>query len=445
MKIHPNRHTLGTLIDQFSGQLQRKALKHLLDCESCRTELRHLLGDSDSALARVLPWPSATYRRILDRVLNQANATGIQLSQEEAEAPLLLGELLLQPAADRRLVIEHDERYRSWSLAELLLDRSRARSFEDPIRAEVLARLGLDVVERLAQEDQDLPVVEDLRGRGLAYLANALRMRSDLEGAEATLIEAEEALRRGTGDPLEKARILELTASLRRDQRRFGEAVRLLRRAIRRYRSSEETHRAGRALIKTASVYRAAEMPEKATDVLREAVEFLDSAREPRLRLCARHNLAEYLSDLEHHLEARAVLREAKPLYEQFPDAWTQRRRLWVEGKILRGLGQLDEAETRLAAAREGFLEQEIVYDAALVSLDLAAVYAQQGKGGALRALAREMISTFRDRHIHREAQIALRYLQQAAEVELASLQLVQRVHLYFREARDNPELPFER
>ncbi|MEM7049702.1 MAG: hypothetical protein AAF604_08585 [Acidobacteriota bacterium] len=444
MKLHPNRTTLGSLLDRIESKLQRQCLKHLLDCERCRGEMKRLIDQEDGPLARVIAWPTASYQGILDRVVERAQQAGLSLSREEAEAPVLLAELLLQPAAERRRSIEQDPRLRSWPLAELLLDRSRARSFDDPVRAEILARLGLQVIEVLEGDSQELALKEDLRARGLAYLANSLRMRSDLEAAEALLVQADEALRFGTGDPLEKARILELTATLRKDQRRFDEATHLLQRAIRRYRSADETHRAGRALISKASLHRAIGAPEKATEVLREAVEYLDAAREPRLRLCARHNLADYLSDLEKHLEARAVLREARPLYEQFPDAWTQRRRLWVEGKILRGLGQLDEAEGRLLEARRGFLDQEIVYDAALVSLDLASIYAQQGREADLRRLAREMLPIFQDRQIHREARIALSYFRQAAEVDLVSPQLVRRVHLYLRQSRDNPELRFE-
>ena len=138
------------------------------------------------------------------------------------------------------------------------------------------------------------------------------------------------------------------------------------------------------------------------------------------------------------------MFRESQPLYDRFPDPWTQRRRLWLDGKILRGLGQLEAAEARLSEARRGFLEQEIVYDAALVSLDLAAVYALQGRVDDQRRLAREMLPIFTARGVHREARAALAYFQQAVERERASPQVVEGLLEYLSQARLDPELRFE-
>lgn len=143
-------------------------------------------------------------------------------------------------------------------------------------------------------------------------------------------------------------------------------------------------------------------------------------------------------------MEARRVFRDSEALYDRFRDPWTQRRRAWVEGRILHGLGQLDAAEERLAWAQRGFVEQEIAYDAALVSLDLAAVYAAQGRGADLQRLAGEMVPIFRARDIHREALAALSFFAQAVEMETATAALVQHLLDYLRRARHDPGLRFE-
>ncbi len=444
MRVHPSDDLLRRLVEGTQASLLRQVLRHLLECRRCRERLRRILDGEADGPARVLAYPSGDYRPILDRVIEQAERAGLPLRREQAEAPLLLGELLLRPESERRRRLAEDSRFASWPLAVLILDRSLEASREDPEYGEGLAELGLAVVDALERTDIAPNLIADLRARGLAYLANARRMRSDLAGADQAIARARAEIARGTGDPVERARLLDLEASLRLEQRRLAEAARLLRRAIAAYRGAEETRSAGKALTKLAEVQRTAGRPEEAVALLREAAEELDPERDRRLLLCARHNLATALVDLDQAMEARRVFRQARALYQRFPDPWTQRRRLWLAGKIDLGLGQLEAAEKRLERARRGFLEQEIVYDAALVSLDLAAVYARQARAEDLRRLAREMLPVFNARGVHGEARRALGLFQQAAEVDLVTVGLVQRLLAYLRRARHDPELRFE-
>lgn len=444
MRVHPSDDLLRRLVEGIKASLLRQVLRHLVECRRCREKLRRILDGEEDGPARVLAWPSGDYRPILERVIARAERAGIPVRREQAEAPVLLGDLLLRPEGERRQRLAEDPRFASWPLADLILDRSIEASLDDPEFGESLAELGLAVVDAVGRTDIAPPLVADLRARGLAYLANARRMRSDLAGADQAMARARAEIARGTGDPVERARLLDLEASLRLEQRRLVEATRLLRRAIAAYRAAEETRSAGKALIKLAAVRRTAGRPEEAVALLREAVEEIDPERDHKLLLCARHNLANALVDLDQCMEARRVFRQTRALYQRFQDAWTQRRRLWLAGRIDLGLGQLDAAAKRLEQAREGFLEQEIVYDAALVSLDLAAAYVRQGRAADLRRLAREMLPVFNARGVHREARRALGVFQQAAEVELVTVGLVQRLLAYLHQARHDPSLLFE-
>ena len=170
----------------------------------------------------------------------------------------------------------------------------------------------------------------------------------------------------------------------------------------------------------------------------------MEPAREPRLLLIARHNLIFVLTELSRFLEARRAYREARPLYRSFPDAWTQNRRKWVKGRIARGLGQPEKAETLFLAARDGFLEEGIPYDTALVSLEIALLYAEQGRTAELKRLAAEMVPIFASRQIHREALAALAFFQRAVEAERAGVEAVERIAEYLRKARYAPELRFQ-
>ena len=115
-----------------------------------------------------------------------------------------------------------------------------------------------------------------------------------------------------------------------------------------------------------------------------------------------------------------------------------------MKGKIARGLGQLEQAEALFVAARDGFLEEGIPYDTALVSLEIALLYAEQGRRAELKRLAAEMVPIFASRHIHREALAALAFFRQAVETERAGVEVVEKVAEYLRKARHAPDLRFQ-
>ncbi|HET9228123.1 MAG TPA: hypothetical protein VFR31_15715, partial [Thermoanaerobaculia bacterium] len=108
------------------------------------------------------------------------------------------------------------------------------------------------------------------------------------------------------------------------------------------------------------------------------------------------------------------------------------------------GLGRNEEAELKLRELRDAFVEQRLGYDASIVTLDLAALYLQQGRAAEVRRLAAEVLPVLLSQDIHREAMAALIAFQQASEMETATPGMVQQVAAYLYRARHNPELRFE-
>jgi hypothetical protein len=102
---------------------------------------------------------------------------------------------------------------------------------------------------------------------------------------------------------------------------------------------------------------------------------------------------------------------------------------------------RFEQAEEALREARDGFVERGIGFDGALASLDLATVYAKQGRTGELKHLAEEMVPVFESRDVHQEALAALLLFRQAAEAEEVTLGLLKRISDYLQRARRNPEL----
>src|SRR4030095_1506622 len=138
-------------------------------------------------------------------------------------------------------------------------------------------------------------------------------------------------------------------------------------------------------------------------------------------------------------------LGRARPLYRKVLEPRIQNRLKWMEGKIARGFGQRGSAEALLVAARDGFLATNAPYETALVSLELASLYAEKGRRAERSPLAEEMMPIFSSRQIHREALAALAFWKQAVEAETAGLELVTEVASFLKRAQHDPELRFER
>jgi tetratricopeptide (TPR) repeat protein len=450
---HPDDLQLEGLASSLTDDESWSVLEHLAGCRSCQRRLelmiegkkthRSALGDK---LGKVLPWPAEEndYDSALDRVFSQAMQHHAAFERERSATPVLLAELFSHGPAERTRLVSTDPRLHSWALFEGLLERSREEAFLDSKAAAGTAHLALLLVERLPLGVFGPAMLEDARSRCWSHLGNARRLQSDLTGAEEAFETANHHLLQGTGDAMERAQLSELRASLLSDQRRFDGALRLLRRSLTLYRQAGETHRAGRCLVQMSTVLQYSGDPEGAIPLLYDAIPMIDPAREPRLLLCARHNLIDYLAETGRFMEAQKLFAEARALYAEFPDAWAQNRRLWVRGKIARGLGQIDDAEKALAAAREGFVREGVAYDAALASLDLACLYAAQRRNGDLARLAREMTPIFVSREIHREALAALAFFCQAVEAERIELEVVAGVSSYLKRAEHDPGHRFE-
>ncbi|HKV09584.1 MAG TPA: tetratricopeptide repeat protein [Thermoanaerobaculia bacterium] len=367
-----------------------------------------------------------------------------EILQEIDAAADLLSELLAKPAPERSSMVRTEVRFHALKLCHLLLERSREAWFSDPMRAVHLADLAVEVSTRLDTGYYGEGLVGDTRALAWAHLGNAHQVASDLRRAEEALDTAEEHHRKGDEDELTLAQILSFRASLRNAQGRFDEASRLLDRAIAIYREAKDRHLEGRALIKKATALGYSGRFKEAVRLVRRGLSRIDILEEPQLLVAARHNLVWYLNEGGHHEEAQTALEETRELYLRLAERINLVRLRWLEGRIALGLERLDEAEVAFREARDAFIEREIGFDAALVSLDLAMIYAKRGETGEMKRLATEMLPIFESRDLHQEALAALLLFRQAAEAEEVTLRLIERMADYLQKARRNPELRFE-
>jgi len=372
--------------------------------------------------------PGDEYEQVFDRLEGSLGEQLPRVLREVDEAAALLAEILGKPEPERRALLESGVRFHSLQLCQLFEERSREAWFSDPAQAVELAELAVAVAERLDEEHYGLLLVEDASASAWAHLGNALRIAANLRQAEEALQTAEEHQRRSGEDAYTEALILSLKASLRSTQGRYDEAAHLLDGAIVIYRQARDRHEEGRALIKKGTALGLAGRHKEAVRLIRRGLSRIDLFQEPRLLVAARHNLIVFMTEGGRLQEAAEGLAETRRLYLGLGERMNLVRLRWLEGKIARELGRLDEAEAALNEARDTFLADGIAIDAALVSLDLAILYMQRGEISALKELAAEMGPIFASGDVHPEALAAVLLFQQTAEAEQVTRALLDQV-----------------
>lgn len=447
-EYHPEWEDLDRFARGDVFALERRRIEaHLRSgCRSCQRMVDQMLpgASTDVCLEGVedeLDWQESS--QLLDRTFAKLERRLAQINHERNIAPGLATELTDSSPGQRLMRVRNDLRYQTLAVCDNLVERSLEVGFHDPAQSVELAELAIEVANRLDGSRYGLSVVQDVKARAWAYLGNARRINSDLVGAEQALLLAELLIEEGSADPLEEARILDLKASLLSDQGWFEQAADLLDIVIEIYEDVKEPHRKGRATISKGVFLGYAGRPEKAVELLLEGLSLIDGERDPRLVLMARNNFVWFLNDSGQCEEALQQLDRFRHSYQAFPDSWTELRLAWLEGRIAIGLGQFEGAEIALREVQRRFVEQGLGYDASMVTLDLADLYLRQGRGEEVRDLATAMFPIFVAQDVHRQALAALAVFQQAAEMDAATIGLVEEIASYLQRARKNPKLIF--
>jgi transcriptional regulator with XRE-family HTH domain len=355
-------------------------------------------------------------------------------------APVLWQRMKGRAPAQRRALVEDTPEFRSWALCELLCKESIKAAADNADRARELAELALFVADLVGGEAS---WCWRLEGYAWAHVGNARRVRSDLPGAEEAFDRARKLWEAGApGDPglLDEAQVLSLEASLRIDQCRLAEAAALLNRALEADRGTLRLS----LLIKRARLLEWAGDYEDALATLEQMAPLIFAQEDTRLLIMLQHNSAWNLTHLGRYLEAEALIPKIRALTLQLNNDLDALRLRWLEGRIASGFGRTEEALAAFSQLRVEFARREIAYDAALVTLELALIKLGRGRTQEVKTLARQMTPIFQAQGVHREALAALRLFCEAAERELATVELARRIVDYLYRAQHNPQLRFE-
>ncbi|HEX5760693.1 MAG TPA: tetratricopeptide repeat protein [Thermoanaerobaculia bacterium] len=450
MNGHP---TVGELEKFLRGsaapEVNRQVVRHLLaKCSPCRASLEGigwgperrervvslLAGDPDELPDGMAVVESYDYeesfanawevcRRELDSPTREVSP-----ERETVEEDLQLDELLAGA----------EDRVPERRFVELLLARSHAVRYHDAAAMLRWARVARLLAERCdAETVGGAAALADLRARAWGQFGNALRVTGRLRKSATALERASGYAAAGTGDRSLRAELASWTASLLIFERQFDRAIALIDEAAGIARSLGRRRDLAWCLSNKAIATVYSGRADEAIRILDEAMRLVDRS-DPRLLLTVFHNLIYCYVEAGHLQEALALFPQTRSVGEEIQDELVMLRLLWQEARILCELGLLEEAEAQFARAREGFIEHDLAYEAAVVSLDLTAVYVKLGLTVEVRRTVADILPVFSSLRVGRELLASLIQLQQA-EDQTQALHLIRALS---RELVAGPKLP---
>lgn len=305
-----------------------------------------------------------------------------------------------------------------------LIGRSHAARHQGPGMMLHWARAARTMAERCDELSAGgRAQLANLRARAWGEFGNALRTNGSVKEAVGAVKRAKAYWDEGTGDRALRILLLNWIACLYTSQLRFSQAVDLLDEAVALSEASGVHLDLARSLVNKAVAIVCSGDPERASRILDETI-YLIGPSDPQLRFAAHHNLIVCRLEAGRLKEALALTSQAHRLGQELGDRLLISRILWQRGKILAELGRLEEAEVDFLRAREGFVSLGFVYPAALVSIEVTAIYVKLGLAAEVRRTLADALPIFSSLKVGREFLASVIRLQQA-EDQAQALQLI--------------------
>jgi tetratricopeptide (TPR) repeat protein len=440
---------------------------HLKECSRCRRAYEEIKRGGELLLmlprerlsekqveriwAAIAPVAEATFSQSVrpaagpggddDTVVAPSTAptTLAELEHQQIPVQTLLDELDALSPEEQELRVRSLRRYASVELSAAYVERSHAKRYSDHEDMLRIARLAVAVAEAATPADAGgLALLNDCRAKAWAELGNAHRIRSEVLEAEGAFARALHLIGEGTGDPGVRAFVLRLLSTLHIFRGDFGGAARLLEEVIAYYRQERDPTGEAAALISLAIARLHWGKPDLAIPVLQGALRLL-TTQEIELLRAAVQNLVYCYLELGKPKLAYGLLADAEPHFLNCTDEAMLLRMNWLRGKIEKDLGLLHAAEVRMSRVRVAFLRQDLALQVAMVSLDLAEVYALQGRVPDLVRTVGETIPIFQGLQVTRDLLASLLKLREIASSQAAAVALLRKVAAQVRlEAGDS-------
>jgi tetratricopeptide (TPR) repeat protein len=376
----PARHLTSGELRRFSNNSATReerieVVRHLLaGCERCArlaAKVFHLTPKEDQFVSSLegLSGPVQRSRRLPEEEFQEIAAEKLLGWNQWACLETLSVEERLRAVRSSQLLQNRGLLYR-------LLEASRWARRDAPRKGVDVALLALEIAYLLRAEKYGEQIVAGLRADAWTSLAVARRMAGEFDDCQAAIGNAWAEHRRSSRSPIRRVELLSIEASLSSNRRDHRTAEALLATALDVCRGAGYPSLEGKISVQMGLVVSMVD-PDRSIGLTRESMRLIDPG-DQRLELYARHNLAYALDSAGRPGEALETLISARPLYRRFDDSETRIRLVWLEGRILRSLGNLDAAVDLFEQAWSDLRQLDLYHEMELVSIELAWTHAKR-------------------------------------------------------------------
>jgi tetratricopeptide (TPR) repeat protein len=330
------------------------------------------------------------------------------------------------------ITVEGDMPLAGLGVLEALLSRSWAVRYNNPVEMWHLAKVAVQVADRLGPSALSPEELCDIQARAWGELANAYRINDRLKESEETFDQTFAFLRKGTGNKYLRATLLDLQASLYGTLADYKLALDSFEVIPALYREVGEFHLAGRALITKALYTFYGGHVAEAIELNREGSLLIDKIRDPNASLAAVNNELLYLTEAGDFRRAKRLLFDNRPRL-QASGKITFLRLRWIDGRINYGLGNLESAEIAYREAKQAFQDEGLKFASAQISLELALTLLRRNKVDESEKEVIEASAVFLSLNIHHHILAGLVILEDAFRMKTPSVSLMENVLRYIR------------
>ncbi len=339
-------------------------------------------------------WQEGDYRLALQPLtvrisILPAEPQGEQETRESAQ--VLLAELLGLPGEERRVRLR-EKRFQVPDLMDLLLELSHAALPFDLDRAVEMTHLVAELATRLPRHGGP----EENAGicRAFCLTGTARRLVGDVAIAEAAFHQAGQL---ATSVP-ERAWFCRALALLRWDQGRMEEALALLQQAEQRFAEAHDFQEIAVCRALLGLLHLDEGRISRATSCLAQASQDFPGGQRPWLAAQVWLGVALCWAAGGRLKKARSARQTAWRFYGEVRDERALTWLHWLEGKGAYLLEDHEEAEALLGNVRRKMIDQRLLPEASLATLDLALVWLAMDRGAEVGGLVEELATTFAGR-----------------------------------------------
>jgi tetratricopeptide (TPR) repeat protein len=439
---HPDGAVLSAFsLDPESVVDRETVAAHVADCEACRAavdEYRAL----DGALRNGETWGHVTALQSGGDRLTEFREKRMRVQAEDDEAMRILRPLLASPIRFRNAKLASKPRCHTAGMVRMLCAAANERHERQPKFSLQLTNTACAIAKALPKTNESsrrLSMAMALRER-----ANALRYLGQFTEALESLDHAERFLDTTPGaDDFDRAIVWFIRATVFRASDRLREGIATARDAALVFREYGDHDREMLSVMVEAGCLLYLGHTQDAADTFIYLVELARVRDNMRVLASALQNGAVALVDLGQLDRAERLYSEALVLYDELGAHTEKGRTMWALGSVAVARGNLDEGAMRLNRSRTELAELGLTNDAALATLEWAAVRLALNNEEGVAAACRKIVVVFNSEGMQRHAKEALAVLHEALAAGKATPDLVQSVSLYLQRLPTNPSQRF--